>query len=253
MKKLKSISLSMATALIFTTAFSTSAEAQPAGFGPDSPSAIPAVSNAANISPKGIEGEQCKKVDDSGEAGKTTSATGTAELQNVQQAVTYNQIRLQVGDDQARWEASELIEFEGEDESIVAVPLNSSEKEQATLVTTLNPEGNIISYSETHVQSISDEEAHVSKWANGNLETDQTYNANAPQVQRGLGEIYQRLNDCLGAHGVSTVLAGVIAGACSLAGGIAGVTACIVGYGILGGTGGFCAGYAIRGTGNQYA
>ncbi|WP_257203442.1 hypothetical protein [Corynebacterium cystitidis] len=252
MKKLKGIGLSMATALIVTTAFSAPAMAQPAGFSAGSSNAISALSSADNT-PSGTEDEQCKEFEASNEAVHTTSGAGSAELQSVQQAVADNQIRLQADDEQVRWEKSELISFAEEDERIVAAPISIPDKGRSTLVATLDAEGSIISYSETHIQSISDKEAHVSKWSDGNLETDQTYNANDPQLQRGVGEIYQRLNDCLGAHGVPVFLAGIIVGACSLAGGVAGLTACLVGYGLFSGTAGWCAGYAIRGTGNEYA
>lgn len=168
--------------------------------------------------------------------------------------VENGELDLQAKESQLLWEDTSIYTFQDEDEVVTVTPVSSPEFDSWNLVTIIDANGEIESYEETQLRHLANDDVKITKWANGVPKGERVYNPNAPQIQRGLGEVYKRLNDCWGAHGVLGSIGTLAVTAClSQSWNIPVALACIAGLGLVGGPVGWCVGYAVRGTGNEYA
>lgn len=112
--------------------------------------------------------------------------------------VENGELDLQAKESQLLWEDTSIYTFQDEDEVVTVTPVSSPEFDSWNLVTIIDANGEIESYEETQLRHLANDDVKITKWANGVPKGERVYNPNAPQIQRGLGEVYKRLNDCWG-------------------------------------------------------
>ena len=112
--------------------------------------------------------------------------------------VENGELDLQAKESQLLWEDTSIYTFQDEDEVVTVTPVSSPEFDSWNLVTIIDANGEIESYEETQLRHLANDDVKITKWANGVPKGESVYNPNAPQIQRGIGEVYKRLNDCWG-------------------------------------------------------
>lgn len=170
--------------------------------------------------------------------------------ESLKRFVEGDQVKLHTAQENLDWENAHTIDLDVE-HSAVNIPIKNVGIELSNLTIALDSHKNPIAYAETHLFEQSAESGRLVSWENGVAKTDQTFNASSIVPMRGIGEMVSRLSNCLSSHGIAPWIVTAATAVCSF-GSIPGLAACLTAIGVGGGTVGWCAGYAIRGTGNEY-